>query len=68
MSNVTSTSIHIVSTDAFYTIPGDFSTAQVQQMYAASIDGLQSMQGTETVDAATGVRTITFRPRTGTKG
>ena len=60
----------ITSTDSTYTVPGDWTAAQLVSSYSASIPGLGSFNPTESV--ATGadgdVRTVTFSPRVGNKG
>ena len=63
---VTNTNIVIVSTDTQYNIPGDWSAEQVASTYAASIPGIGSMVAETSVSGD--VKTITFKPRTGTKG
>lgn len=63
---VSQTLVLIPSTDSEYSIPGEMSADQVKASYSGSIPGLSSMDATTT--EANGVRTITFRPRTGTKG
>lgn len=71
MTTVTKTLLHIVSTGADYTIPGDWSIARVVSGYADSIPGLASFQASEvTEDDGEGgqQRVITFSPRTGNKG
>ena len=64
--SVTTTFITIVSTDSEYRIPGDFSPEQVVANYAASIPGIGNMVAEVTV--AGDEKTITFKPRTGSKG
>jgi len=67
---ITSTTMVITSSDQTFSIPGDWSAAQLVASYSASIPGLAGFVPTETV--ATGVdgdvRTVTFSPRTGNKG
>lgn len=63
---VTTTNIVIVSTDSEYSIPGDWTAAQIVANYQSSIPGIGNMQAEESVSGE--VKTITFKPRTGTKG
>lgn len=61
----------ITSTDSEYTVPGDLTPAQFITAYSGQIPGLSSMAFDEVVANVEGVsqvRTITFRPKTGTKG
>ena len=70
MAVAQTTIIRVPSQDAQYSIPGDYTAAQIQTMYSTQIQGISSM--TATSDEATGpngvVRTITFSPRAGNKG
>ena len=64
------TIIKVPSLDAIYNIPGSFTGAELQSMYAASINGIANMTFTS-VDSTTPegeVREVTFSPRTGNKG
>lgn len=61
------TNIQIQSTGQEFSIPGDWTPAQIVNQYNASIPGLNSMESTVT-DLGDGVKLITFRPKTGTKG
>ena len=63
---VSSTNIVVVSTDTSYNIPGDWSAEQISATYAAQIPGLQNMTAETTI--VNDVKTVTFKPRTGTKG
>lgn len=63
----TVTNIEISSTGAEFSIPGDWSAAQIVANYGASIPGIGSMESTVS-DLGDGVKLIVFRPRTGTKG
>lgn len=63
---VSSTNIIVVSTDTSYNIPGDWSAEQISATYAAQIPGLQNMTAETTI--VNDVKTVTFKPRTGTKG
>jgi hypothetical protein len=64
------TIIRIPSQDSQYSIPGEYTAAQIQNMYSAQIQGIASM--TSTVEDATGPtgeeRIITFAARSGNKG
>jgi hypothetical protein len=64
------TIISIPSQDSQYAIPGEYTAAQVQTMYATQIPGIANM--TSTVTEAVGPtgeeRTITFAARAGNKG
>jgi hypothetical protein len=66
MSNIKNTVFEVQTTGQEYTIPGDFTADQIVASYAASISGLGNMQATVREEGET--RTITFSPRTGTKG
>lgn len=63
---ITETKFDVVSSGQSYSVPGEWTAAQIVSMYSATISGLGSMDST-VVDEGS-VRTITFRPRTGTKG
>ncbi|HET8686718.1 MAG TPA: hypothetical protein VFM18_08645 [Methanosarcina sp.] len=63
---VTDTNIVIVSTDDTYNVPGDWTPEMVVNAYRDQIPGLASMSSDVSVSGS--VKTITFRPRTGTKG
>jgi predicted regulator of Ras-like GTPase activity (Roadblock/LC7/MglB family) len=63
---VASTNIVVVSTDTSYNIPGDWSAEQISSTYAAQIPGLSNMTAETTIVGD--VKTVTFKPRTGTKG
>ena len=63
---IETTNFEVVSTGASYSIPGDWSIDQIKNMYSATINGLSTMQATATEEG--GVRTISFRPASGTKG
>lgn len=63
---IAETKFDVVSSGQSYTVPGEWSAAQIVSMYSATIAGLGNMDSS-VVDEGT-VRTITFRPRTGTKG
>jgi hypothetical protein len=63
---VSETFIVIVSTDSEYKIPGDFSPEQIVANYSASIPGIGNMVAE--VEVAGDVKTVTFKPRTGSKG
>lgn len=67
---VVRTIIRVPSQDAQYSIPGEWTAAQVQSMYATQIPGISTM--TSTVEDSTGPngaeRTITFAQRSGNKG
>lgn len=67
---VVSTVMVITATDQTFTIPGDWTPAQLVSSYSASISGLAGYAYSESL--ATGadgdVRTVTFTPRTGNKG
>jgi hypothetical protein len=69
---VVRTELIITSSDTDYQIPGDMSASQLQTVYASQIPGLSNMVFETTVDyrEALGgnVRTVTFKPKTGTKG
>lgn len=61
------TNIEISSTGQEFSIPGDWTAAQIVTNYGASIQGIGSMESTVS-DLGDGVKLIVFRPRTGTKG
>lgn len=62
------TKIIIASTGATYDLPGTSWTAeQVVAQFSSTLPELASMSSEVTTDA-NGDKTITFRPRTGTKG
>lgn len=63
---ITSTKIVIVNTGREYNIPGDKTADEIIRDYAASIDNIGNMDNAVTVEGE--VKTITFSPRTGTKG
>ena len=63
---ITSTNIVIVSTDTSYNIPGDWTAEQIVSNYSAQIPNLNSMTAETTI--VEDVKTISFKPRTGTKG
>lgn len=67
---VNKTVVIIASTDTEYSIPGDWSAAQIQRNYANDIPNIGSMQYDERIYVEDGqeVRELTFKPRTGTKG
>lgn len=64
------TIISIPSQDSQYAIPGEYTAAQIQYMYAAQIPGIANMTSTVTESTGTGgeERTITFAVRAGNKG
>lgn len=64
------TRIVIVSQDATYEIPGDYNQSSVIANYSGSIPGIANMTCEETVATTPEgeVKTLTFRPRAGTKG
>lgn len=63
---ITSTNIVVVSTDTSYNIPGDWTAEQIAATYATQIPGLSNMVAETTITED--VKTVTFKPRTGTKG
>lgn len=63
---IASTNIVVVSTDTSYNIPGDWTSEQIAATYAAQIPGLSNM--TAETSIVGDVKTVTFKPRTGTKG
>jgi hypothetical protein len=63
---VNSTVMVIVATGQEFQIPGDWSAEQLVQTYGANIQGLSSMQSSIANNGD--VKTVTFSPRTGTKG
>jgi hypothetical protein len=67
---IVATEFSIVSQDAVYTVPGNFSVQEIVNNYSATVPGIGSMTSTETIETrANGqVKVITFSPRTGTKG
>ena len=68
---VARTIISIPSQDASYSIPGEFTAAQIQAMYATQIQGISNMTLLGTVDSTgpSGLdRTFTFGARAGNKG
>ncbi len=62
----TTTKIVVSSTGQQFTAPGNLSVEQVKSMYGSSLPVINSQDAT-VEDTADG-RTITFRPKTGTKG
>jgi hypothetical protein len=70
MATVQKTYIRVPSQAIDSWIPGDYSVAQMQTMYAQQITGLSSMTGTATEEAGPNglERFVTFTPRTGQKG
>lgn len=66
MSQITQTVFEVQSTGQEFQIPGDFSVDQIVSSYSSNIPGLGSMQASVSEEGE--VRTITFSPRTGTKG
>lgn len=67
---VIKTIIRVPTQDVQYWIPGDFTVQQIQSMYAAQIEGLSGMVGSEVLTDTVGgqERTVTFLPRQGQKG
>jgi hypothetical protein len=67
---IVKTIIRVPSIDGLFNVPGEWTAAQIQSMYAQQIPGVQNM--TSTVTETTGPegtqREITFAPRTGNKG
>lgn len=63
---ITETKFDVVSSGQSYSIPGEWTAAQIVNMYSATIPGLSNMESSS-VDEGN-IRTITFRPKTGTKG
>lgn len=66
MSNITQTVFEVQSTGQEFQIPGDFNVDQIVSSYSSNIPGLANMQAHVSEEGE--VRTITFSPRTGTKG
>lgn len=68
--SVVTTEIIVTSTDASYSIPGDWTPTQIVTNYSSTIPGLSSMAYTQTVETRPEgqVRVITFSPKTGNKG
>lgn len=63
---VSATNIVIVATDSEYNIPGDWTAEQIASNYASAIPGIGNMQAEVTIEGD--VKTVTFKPRTGSKG
>jgi hypothetical protein len=63
---ITVTRIDVVSVGQEFTIPGDMSPEAVVNAYSSTIQGLGNMQADVRIEGSQ--KTITFRPRTGTKG
>jgi hypothetical protein len=63
---ISTTEFTVTSTGQDFSIPGDWTPAQIVNMYGTTIPGLGNMDSTAEVDGST--RKITFRPKTGTKG
>lgn len=63
---ITKTVFEVQSTGQEFEIPGNFTSDQIVASYSASIQGLGNMQANVREEGDT--RTITFSPRTGTKG
>jgi Trk-type K+ transport system membrane component len=63
---ITTTNFSVVSTGQSFSIPGAWDAAALVNMYSSTINGLGSMDSTVTEEGD--IRTVTFRPRTGTKG
>jgi len=66
MSTISETRFEVVSTGQEFAIPGEHSVQSIVSTYAANVPGLANMEAQESV--TDGVKKITFRPRTGTKG
>lgn len=66
MSQITRTVFEVQSTGQEFDIPGDFTADQIVSSYSGNIPGLANMQAQVREEGDT--RTITFSPRTGTKG
>lgn len=66
MSAITRTVFEVQSTGQEFDIPGDFTADQIVSSYQGNIPGLANMQSVVREEGDT--RTITFSPRTGTKG
>lgn len=63
---IETTNFTVVSTGQSFSVPGSWDAGQIVNMYSATIPGLASMDSSVSEEGS--VRTITFRPRTGTKG
>lgn len=68
--SIVKTELIVTQTDSAYSLPGDWTAAQLVSNYSASIPGLAAMTSTETVEtrAEGQVKVITFAPRSGNKG
>lgn len=64
MATITTTTFIVNETE--YSIPGEMTAAQVVAAYSSTVPGLGGM--TSSVVESGSTRTITFTPRTGTKG
>lgn len=66
----TSTVFSVLNQDNEYTIPGDWTPAQIVANYSSQVPGIGNMDYSDTTETRDGgtVRVITFRPRTGNKG
>ena len=64
--SITETKFDVVSSGQSYSVPGEWTAAQIMNMYSATIPGLSNMDNTSQDEGS--IRTITFRPKTGTKG
>lgn len=68
---VTTTEFTISTTGESFSVPGDFSSAQIVANYAGDAPAIRNMQATERVETrgdGTQIRLITFSPRLGNKG
>lgn len=67
---IVKTIIQAPTLDASYSIPGEWTAAQVSSMYAAQLPGINNMGSTVSEAEGPGgtERTITFQPRAGNKG
>lgn len=66
MATITTTNFTVVSTGQTFSVPGEWDAPALVNMYSATVPGLANMDSQ--VQDEGNVRTVTFRPRTGTKG
>lgn len=66
--SVTKTVFIITTTDTEYTAPGDWTAQQIKDMYASQVQGISTMDATETYEDDGATRVLTFKPKTGNKG
>jgi len=67
---IVKTEMIVTSADSAYSVPGEWTAAQLVASYSAQIPGLASMTSTETIEtrAEGQVKVVTFTARSGNKG